>query len=398
MIGYLYQCELALLELAERSWDNPAAEVRMEVLDDIEFMHGSGTPAELLQSKHRGEAGQLSETGKDFWRSVASWVDALNKLGNPGAESMPLLRLVTTQVAAEGTFYYQLRRGAQRDVPAALARMEQVADADGPQTTAEERKMFLELSPSRRYQFVDALVISDGSPVMSDLDPSLAKALGIRVNQQDAVLDQIKGWWYRVAVQLLERKDPTRQRASVSAQELLCRLDEVGDQFAGENLPITEALRRLTEAEVAAYDGDLVVAQMRWIGLKDRAIATYLRDYHHARAQRSEWLRTFKITEQGLEDYEQRLWDEWDHIFVDLIDDLDVDSDEADKRSVGKNVLSKTMDKVADEPARLGSSTVGWVGRGTMHSLADHADSDEGPGWHPDFSSLCQDRANEREK
>ncbi|ELS52782.1 hypothetical protein STVIR_6223 [Streptomyces viridochromogenes Tue57] len=147
MIGYLYQCELALLELAERSWDDPAAEVRMEVLDDIEFLHGSGTPAELLQSKHRGEAGQLSETGKDFWRSVASWIDALSRLGNPGAESMPLLRLVTTQVATEGTFYHLLRRGDGRDVSAALARMEEVAAADGPQTTADERKMFLDLSP-----------------------------------------------------------------------------------------------------------------------------------------------------------------------------------------------------------------------------------------------------------
>ncbi|WP_206190840.1 ABC-three component system protein [Streptomyces phaeochromogenes] len=398
MIGYLYQCELALLELAERSWDDPAAEVRMEVLDDIEFLHGSGTPAELLQSKHRGAAGQLSETGKDFWRSVASWIDALNTLGNPGAESMPLLRLVTTQVAAEGTFYYLLRRGDQRDVPAALARMEEVAAADAPKTTADERKMFLDLSPSQRYRFVDALVISDGAPVMSDLDPSLAKAMGIRANQHDAVLDQIKGWWYRVAVRLLERKDPARRRASVSAQELLCRLDEVSDQFAGENLPITEELRRLTTAEIAAYNDDLVVAQMRWIGLKDRRIATYLRDYHHARAQRSEWLRTFKITEDGLADYEQRLWDEWDHIFGDLTDDLDDDSDESDKHAVGKDVLRKTMDKVADEPARLGSNTVGWVGRGTMHSLADRAESDEGPGWHPDFSSLCQNRVNEQEK
>ncbi|WP_369263539.1 ABC-three component system protein [Streptomyces sp. R35] len=398
MIGYLYQCELALLELAERSWEDAAAEVRMEVLDDIEFLYGSGTPAELLQSKHRGEAGQLSETGKDFWRSVASWIDALNTLGNPGSDSMPLLRLVTTQVAAQGTFYYQLRRGAQRDVRAALARMEQVAAADGPQGTAGERKMFLDLSPSQRYQFVDALVISDGSPVMSDLDPSLAKAMGIRANQQDAILEQIKGWWYRVAVELLERKNPRRQRASVTAQELHCRLDEVSDQFAGENLPITEAFHRLTDAEVAVYDDDLVVAQMRWIGLRNRAIATYLRDYHHARAQRSAWLRTFKITEEGLAEYDQRLWDEWDHIFVDLTDDLDDDSDEAAKRSVGKNVLRRTMDKAADEPARLGSNTVGWVGRGTMHSLADRADPDEGPGWHPDFTALCQSRADQQEK
>ncbi|MET8183285.1 hypothetical protein [Streptomyces sp. NPDC005336] len=36
-----------------------------------------------MQSKHRAEAGQLSETGKDFWRSLASWIDALKLLGAP---------------------------------------------------------------------------------------------------------------------------------------------------------------------------------------------------------------------------------------------------------------------------------------------------------------------------
>ncbi|QTI87225.1 hypothetical protein [Streptomyces sp. AgN23] len=101
MTGYLYQCELALLELAQRSWDDITVEVRMEVLDDIEFLYeDTGDPFELLQSKHRENAGRLSETGKDFWRSVASWIDALIVLGSLSAGAMPLLRLVTTQVAA----------------------------------------------------------------------------------------------------------------------------------------------------------------------------------------------------------------------------------------------------------------------------------------------------------
>lgn len=70
-MGYLYQCELALLELARRSWDDNTVEVRMELLDDIEFLrHETQDPLELLQSKYREAAGQLSETGKDFWRSV----------------------------------------------------------------------------------------------------------------------------------------------------------------------------------------------------------------------------------------------------------------------------------------------------------------------------------------
>ncbi|MEV7872587.1 hypothetical protein AB0P17_42255 [Streptomyces sp. NPDC088124] len=104
MTGYLYQCELALLELARRSWDDITVEVRMEVLDDIEFLREqTKDPHELLQSKHREKAGRLSETGKDFWRSVASWIDALSTLERLSAGTMPMLRLVTTRSRRRST-------------------------------------------------------------------------------------------------------------------------------------------------------------------------------------------------------------------------------------------------------------------------------------------------------
>jgi hypothetical protein len=395
MTGYLYQCELALLELAQRSWDDITVEVRLEVLDDIEFLYeDTDDPHELLQSKHREGAGRLSETGKDFWRSVASWIDALTALGRLSTGTMPLLRLVTTQVAAEGTFLHQLRPGAERSVADALARMEQVAETDEPDNTAKDRKKFTDLTPAQRYLLVAAIEINDASPLMSDLDSSLARTLGIRPGQHaKAILDDIKGWWYGMAVELLDRKN--RTRASVTAQELQCRLEEITDRFAGKNLPITESLRRLTVAEIDAYKSDLVVAQMQWIGLKDRTIATHLRDYHYARAQRSEWLRNFKITEEGLEDYERLLWDEWDHVFTRHTDDVEENTPAAERKAVGKRVLDDTMDKVADKPARPGSTTEGWIGRGTMHSLADRAhaaDAEDSVGWHPDYPDLCQSR------
>ncbi|MEV0701081.1 ABC-three component system protein [Saccharopolyspora sp. NPDC050389] len=398
MTGYLYQCELALLELAQRSWDDITAEVRMEVLDDIEFLHNeTKDPVELLQSKHRGDAGQLSETGKDFWRSVASWIDALKTLGRLSAGAMPMLRLVSTQVAAEGTFLHQLRPGSGRSVDDALAGMEKVAKAQEPETTAKDRKKFTDLTLAQRYRLVAAIEINDGSPLMSDLDSNLARTLGIRPGQHaHAILNEIKGWWYGMAVELLDRKN--RERPSVTAQELQCRLDEITDRFAGKNLPITESLRRLTNAEIDAYKDGLVVAQMQWIGLKDRTIATHLRDYHYARAQRSEWLRTFKITEEGLGDYERLLWDEWDHVFTRHTDDIEDDTPALERKAIGKRVLDDIMDKVADKPARPGSATEGWIGRGTMHSLAGRpqtAEPEDSIGWHPDFPELRRSH-NER--
>lgn len=392
MTGYLYQCELALLELAERSWDDITLEVRMEVLDDIEFLYqDTRDPFVLLQSKHRENAGRLSETGKDFWRSVASWIDALTALGRLSTGTMPLLRLVTTQVAAEGTFLHQLRPGDGRSVDDALVGMERVAQAAEPGNTAKDRKKFTDLTPGQRYRLVTAIEINDASPLMSDLDSSLARTLGIRPGQHArAILDDIKGWWYGMAVELL---DKNRTRATVTAQELQCRLEETLDRFAGKNLPITETLRRLTTAEIAAYKDDLVVAQMQWIGLKDRSIATHLRNYHYARAQRSAWLRNFKITEKALEDYERLLWDEWDHVFTRHTNAIEDDTPAEERKAAGKRVLDDTMDKVADMPARPGSTTEAWIGRGTMHSLAGRAqtaDDDESVGWHPDYPDLCQ--------
>ncbi|MGJ5831967.1 ABC-three component system protein [Streptomyces ossamyceticus] len=392
MTGYLYQCELALLELAERSWDDITVEVRMEVLDDIEFLYqDSSDPFVLLQSKHRERAGRLSETGKDFWRSVASWIDALTVLGRLSDGTMPLLRLATTQVAAEGTFLHKLRPGPARSVDDALAGMETVAKAAEPGNIADDRKKFTDLTPAQRYRLVAAMEISDASPLMSDLDSRLARALGIRPGQHArAILDDIKGWWYGMAVELL---DKNRARASVTAQELQCRLEETLDRFTGKNLPITETLRRLTQAEIMAYKNDLVVAQMQWIGLKDRTIASHLRDYHYARAQRSAWLRDFTITEQALGDYERLLWDEWDHVFTRHTDAVEDDTTAAERKAVGKRVLDDSMDKAAGIPARPGSTTESWIGRGTLHSLAGRAHSaedDESVGWHPDYPDLCR--------
>lgn len=396
MTGYLYQCELALLELARKSWLDATIEVRMELLDDIEFLDpGEKTPRELLQSKHREAAGQLSETGKDFWRSVASWIDALNIRAAPAGTIMPLLRLVSTQTAVEGTFLRQLRAGADRDVDQALVRMVEIAhDKNGPGTTAKDRALFMKLTAAQRHQLVCAITVDDGAPVMSDLDSSLAKELGITPSDHaQAALNEIKGWWYAMAVRLLERKNRQYMLPAVSAQQLMCRRDEVVDRYAGKSLPITQTLRHLTEAEVAGYADRLVVTQMRWIGLPDTEVAMHLRDYHYARAQRSEWLREFKVTPERLEEYEGELHYEWESVFRRRTRRLRDDVSEEDRQAIGQDILDDTMDKAANTHPRPGSVTAPWIGKGSMHGLSDQADTaepDRVMGWHPDYNKRCK--------
>ncbi|MFI8453310.1 ABC-three component system protein [Streptomyces erythrochromogenes] len=395
MTGYLYQCELALLELARRSWQEPNVEVRMELLDDIEFLDPDKNPRELLQAKHREAAGPLSETGKDFWRSVASWIDALENLSDPADTTLPILRLVSTQSAPPGTFFHYLSAGPDRDETKALERMERTAaDVEGPGTTAGDRELFMKLTPARRKQLVRAITVNDAAPLMSDLDPSLAKELGITPSDHaQAALDEIKGWWYGMAIKLLERRNPKHMRASVSAQELMCRRDEVTGRYIGRNLPITETLRQLTQAEIAQYNDRLVVTQMRWIDLPDEEVAMHLRDYHYARAQRSEWLRTFKITPDRIGEYEGELHYEWESAFRRRTRRIRDDMTEEQRQTIGQEILDATMDRVADTPLRPGSVTAPWIGTGSVHGLSDQAGSaepDRQLGWHPDYRNRCK--------
>ncbi len=232
MTGYLYQCELALLELARRSWDEATIEVHMELLDDIEFLNPQdNTPLELLQSKHREAAGPLSETGKDFWRSLASWIDALKNLSDPSGTSMPLLRLVSTQIAPANTFLQQLRPGADRDVSNALARMEEVAqDEDGPDGTAKDRALFMKLTPAQRHQLVSAITINDGAPVMSDLDSSLAKELGITPSEHAQAGQRIE-------------PPPIPERFTGSGRQRVKELFELDPELAGREDDLLRSAR-----------------------------------------------------------------------------------------------------------------------------------------------------------
>jgi hypothetical protein len=120
----------------------------------------------------------------------------------------------------------------------------------------------------------------------------------------------------------------------------------------------------------------------------------HLRDYHYARAQRSEWLRNFKVTADGLSAYERDLHYEWESVFRRRTRRVDDATSEADRQDVGQEILDGTMEKVADRSARPGTSTAPWIGRGSIHDLCDRAEyvgSDRAVGWHPDHPRLCKD-------
>ncbi|QTI90648.1 hypothetical protein [Streptomyces sp. AgN23] len=193
--------------------------------------------------------------------------------------------------------------------------MEQIAQASEPENTAKDRKKFTDLTPAQRYRLVAAIEVNDASPLMSDLNSSLARTLGIRGQHARAILDDIKGWWYGMAVELLDRKN--RTRASVTAQELQCasRRSPTGTQ--GRNLPITETCAASPSPRSTSTRTTWSWPRCSGSDSKTRTIATPRCGTTTTPALSA--LNGFapsKITEEGLEDYERLLWDEWDHVFT----------------------------------------------------------------------------------
>jgi hypothetical protein len=388
MLGYLYQCEWALVELAQRWFKDPEAALRMEMLDDIDLLHGS-TPVELVQSKHHGGQKELADTSADLWRSINSWCDALELLDDA---PLPLLRLITTQRVAVGSLLEKLRiDGQARDVAAALAALEALAsDVEGPKTTRPWRERFLRCTPVVREALVGQIVVDDLAPRVSEVDSKLREVIGVwktDQGQSQEILQELKGWWWGISKEMLDRSGPVR-RASVSAEELRTEIDYVMSKYAQTSLPISDRLGQLTKDEVDRYQDRVFVTQLQFLELGRRSIRFHLGEYHHAWTHRSRWLHRHYVAQSELDQFEADLRREWEQVFSKHADAFDAGQYETDAVKAGMDILDQAMAAVATLRLRP-QVDKRWVARGTLHALADLAVQDDDPvGWHPDFENL----------
>lgn len=373
-VGYLFQCEYALLALVEQARQDPTQALSLEVLDDMHF-ESTGTPTELLQTKHHvGRGADLTDRSPDLWRTVGAWLDALELLTGP----MPALTLVTTQEASGGAASL-LRDGPGRDTDAARGLLEQVAaEEPGNLATAAARRRFLALDPSYRAAIVDAITVRDSTTDASALDAALLQTLfpALPPGREAVFLALLKGHWHGVAVKLL-----LGQLDRFSGEDLQALVDDLLGQLRDDNLPVDPAIALLpfVAADAAAFANRPFVVQLQLIALDDEVLWRHIRDYHRAFTQRSQWLRHHLIGLAELERYERRLTEEWELAFHTMRADLQDDTPEADRQRSGRDLLQAMATRALvrlrerfDEP---------FVTRGTLHELGDRRTV----GWHPDF-------------
>jgi hypothetical protein len=372
-LGYFQQCMRALAELGRRGAFEPTIEMRIEMLDDIDFSDG-GSPTELLQVKHHIGPGTVTMNSVDLWRSLNVWMDLT-------LDEKPVLRMVTTQDTDEDLAL--LRSGAGRDVLQAIDLLIEAADKDGNATSRAWRQRFLALEDDQRVALVDRVVIDDATPSAGGFDSELVQVFryAITPGKGAAFVALLKGWWAGVAVRLLDRS-----LDAITGADLATQVADIVDQLRADSLPVDpDVLQRFDESITADYQDRAFVHQLVWIALDHDRLWKAIRDYHRAYAQRSFWLRYQLVGEQELDRFAFKLHDEWEQVFDDEVARMTTDGREPGK--VGQDVLSRVARECRsrlrdrfDEP---------WFNRGMFHALAD-GELGQQVGWHPDFQAQLE--------
>ncbi len=376
-LGYLHQCMWALVELGRRGSADPAVELRLEALDDIQF-DSDGSPAELLQTKHHlGSAGTVTANSTDLWRTLNVWmdVDSIDDV---------ILRLVTTQAIQEDSALSRLCIGGDRDVAAVATALGEAATESKNAATATWRQKFLALDDRTREDLLDRIYIDDRSSQAPEFDRELIKTFryAIPVGKEDVFGHLLKGWWAGISVRLL-----SRELGAITGGDLVLQVNDIADQLKSDTLPVDPlVMRQYDESIRDVYQDRPFVQQLLWVALDNTRLWKAIRDYHRAYSQRSFWLRYQLLAEPELDRFAFRLHDEWEQVFDRGIAAMSR-TGRGDVEIVGQEILEAlAVESRARVRERFDEP---WFNRGMFHALAD-GELGRRIGWHPDFEAKLE--------
>lgn len=379
-LGYIYQARLALLHLLQLPEDTA---VFLEMDDDLDFVDGDGGKS-LASLKHKAIGDRLTDLSIDFWKSVNIWLARYKRDGR--AASNLRFFLFTTGTVATDSFLARLLPGqsvasghvATLTELAIAALAESTSKVIAPITTA-----FNELSHPEKQDFLERILILDGSPRIADIPAIIRDQMrSIRREHREFVFERLEGWWTDAVIKQLTGA----RTEGIFGYDVSDRLSSFAEEYKTDNLPIT--FRGKVPAEEIDIEADtrLFVAQLREIGISSNRIRSAILDYYRAFEQRSAWARENLLVSGEVEEYEDRLADEWNRYKDVAFEKLKDDSAEDALREAGATLYNWAEFETGKiESLRIRARvTEPYVLRGSFHILADGTPEPR-VYWHPRF-------------
>lgn len=382
-LGYIYQPRFALLKLLQLP---ESTSVLIEKDDDLDFIDKDGAKT-LASLKHKGSGDRLTDLSTDFWKSVRIWLSRYNRDGR--SEASLRFFLFSTGTVSDTSF---LRRflpepphKGDEAVPLSQIASDVLAKSDS-KLIGEIAVEFHKLSEDEKNDFLSRIVIFDGNPRIGDV-PLIIKdqhMRSVRRESRDAIFERLEGWWNDAIVNLLVGK----RRDAIFGHEVSDKLSSLTEEYKSDNLPITFRGKVPSEEVDADNDPRLFVVQLREIGISSNRIRNAILDYYRAFEQRSSWARENLLVPGEMEDYEDRLVDEWSRYRDVVFEELDEQSADAVLLEAGR-ALYRWADL---ESGNIGTLrirervTEPYVVRGGFHILANNRPLPK-VYWHPRFLS-----------
>jgi hypothetical protein len=379
-LGYIYQPRFALLRLLQLP---ESTSVLIEKDDDLDFIDNNGVKT-LASLKHKGVGDRLTNLSTDFWKSVRIWLARYNRDGLSEA-SLRFFLFSTGTVSNTSFLRHFLLEPPTDEVATSLSKV--VADVlakSESKLIGEISTEFHKLNEDQKDDFLSRIVIFDGGPRIEDV-PSIIKDQHMRSIQRDnrdAIFERLEGWWNDTIVNLLAGK----RTDAIFGYEISDKLSAFAEEYKSDNLPIT-FIGKVPDGEIDAdKDPRLFVVQLREIGIASNRIRNAILDYYRAFEQRSSWARQNLLISGEIEEYEDRLVDEWSRYRDVVFEELDDDSADAVLLDAGK-ALYRWADLESGNSSTLRIRervTEPYVVRGGFHILANSRPLPR-IYWHPRF-------------
>lgn len=382
-LGYIYQPRFALLRLLQLP---ESTSVLIEKDDDLDFIDKDGIKT-LASLKHKGIGDRLTDLSTDFWKSIRIWLARYNRDGR--SEANLRFFLFTTGTVSGTSFLRRFLLDSSMDDNNGMSLSQCATDALAKTeskligTIAEE---FHKLSDNEKEDFLSRIMIFDGGPRIADVPVTIKDQhmRSIRRENRDAIFERLEGWWNDTIVSLLvgKRTDP------IFGYEISDRLSAFSEEYKSDNLPITFRGKTPAGEIDAENDPRLFVVQLREIGIASNRIRNAILDYYRAFEQSSAWARENLLIAGEMEEYEDRLVDEWSRYKDVLFEELKEESADAILLEAGK-ALYRWVDLESGNSSTLRIRervTESYVVRGGFHILANGHPLPR-VYWHPRFLS-----------
>lgn len=382
-LGYIYQPRFALLKLLQLP---ESTSVLIEKDDDLDFVDKDGVKT-LASLKHKAIGDRLTDLSTDFWKSVRIWLARYNRDGR--SEASLRFFLFTTSAVSTKSFLRHFLDDHHPDEGETESLSQLAMDALGKTESkliSEIAKEFHELNDGEKEDFLSRIIIFDGGPRIGDV-PAIIKDQHMRCIRRefrDAVFERLEGWWSDVAVNLLTGK----RTEPIYSYEISDKLSAFAEEYKSDNLPITFRGKAPASEIDAENDHRPFVVQLREIGIGSNRIRNAILDYYRAFEQRSVWARENLLVPSEMEEYEDRLVDEWSRYRDVVFEDLNEESADAVLLEAGK-ALYKWADLESGNISTLRIRervTEPYILRGGFHILANSRSLPR-VYWHPRFLS-----------